>query len=501
MQLRDFTLLGPGNSVVGSVGMWMDNAPWFSIENVNVWSFERGWDLTDVLSGSFRNILGRFCKWGFRARFSDASRPNSIILDNPNFGNNTHYAGRVEGGSGFVIQGGQNEGNGQVNGTNTSGGGAWFFVDCGVEGKTGVTINSTYTEGTGGDQAFYFEQTTGSSVHTMIGCSCANISSTYYVSSQIRTSQSGGGVLRVNAISCAFGALGDYVESVNRKYINAEAGTFKSIACTYESAVATSVINWDEAGAYARKRGLILSNNAIDATNDINISAGGWLDDTFVDVMVLGTALTKRLDAAWAVGTNQGGLDTGSIANTTYHVFLIKSFGTGVTDVLFSASATAPTMPTSYDYKVYIGSIIRESGAIIGFTQNINRVVVKAPGLSFTADNGDLATARVSKVLAGIPTGVVVGANVTTKLTDLTPTGDRLLRVSALTETDATTTTTNSTHQTVPTDGTLDEVVYQTFQVFTNTSGQIGFRTSASDADLYVSCITRGWDYLWLTAD
>jgi len=158
-------------------------------------------------------------------------------------------------------------------------------------------------------------------------------------------------------------------------------------------------------------------------------------------------------------------------------------------------------MPTNYDYKVYIGSIIRESGAIIGFTQNINRVVVKAPGLSFTADNGDLATARVSKVLAGIPTGVVVGANVTTKLTDLTPTGDRLLRVSALTETDATTTTTNSTHQTVPTDGTLDEVVYQTFQVFTNTSGQIGFRTSASDADLYVSCITRGWDYLWLTAD
>lgn len=113
-----------------------------------------------------------------------------------------------------------------------------------------------------------------------------------------------------------------------------------------------------------------LSNNATDATNDIDIAAGSAASDSATpDLMVLGTALTKRLDATWAVGANQGGLDTGTVADGTYHVFLIKRSDTGVVDVLFSASPSAPTMPANYDSKRRIGSILRESGVIVPFNQ------------------------------------------------------------------------------------------------------------------------------------
>lgn len=117
--------------------------------------------------------------------------------------------------------------------------------------------------------------------------------------------------------------------------------------------------------------GLTLSNNGTDATNDIDIATGvAASDDTVPALMVLSAARTKRLDAAWAVGTNQGGLDTGSIANTTYHVWLIRRPDTGVVDALFSASATSPTMPANYTQKRYLGPIVRASSAIRAFRQS-----------------------------------------------------------------------------------------------------------------------------------
>lgn len=114
-------------------------------------------------------------------------------------------------------------------------------------------------------------------------------------------------------------------------------------------------------------QGLTYANNGTDATNDIDIATGSAMDATNAVMMVLGSALTKRLDAAWAVGNNQGGLDTGSIANTDYFIWLINRPDTDVTDVLFSTSATSPAMPTSYTYKKLIGWFKRVSAAIVTF--------------------------------------------------------------------------------------------------------------------------------------
>jgi hypothetical protein len=108
--------------------------------------------------------------------------------------------------------------------------------------------------------------------------------------------------------------------------------------------------------------GLTLSNNGSDAANDIDIAVGSAASDAASSVMMtLASALTKRLDAGWAVGTNQGGLDTGAVGNNIYYVWEIQRSDTGVVDALFSLSSTAPTMPANYDRKRVIGSFARVS--------------------------------------------------------------------------------------------------------------------------------------------
>ncbi|CCM77131.1 hypothetical protein [Rhizobium mesoamericanum] len=150
--------------------------------------------------------------------------------------------------------------------------------------------------------------------------------------------------------------------------------------------------------------GLTLSNNVSDATNDIDIAAGSAASDTSpYYLMTLAAGITKRLDAAWAVGTNQGGLDTGSPANTSYFVWLIQRSDTGVVDVLFSASSTSPTMPTNYDRKRRIGAIIRESAAIVAFKQ-VGNVFKRAPAVSLNSTSAVASTL----VSLAVPVGIVV---------------------------------------------------------------------------------------------
>ncbi|MBY2932517.1 hypothetical protein [Rhizobium leguminosarum] len=111
--------------------------------------------------------------------------------------------------------------------------------------------------------------------------------------------------------------------------------------------------------------GLVLVNTPGpgDTTNDIDIAAGEAASDgTIPYLMVLASALTKRLDATWAVGTNQGGLDTGSVGNNTYYVWEIQRSDNGVLDALLSLSSTAPTMPANYDRKRVIGQFARVGG-------------------------------------------------------------------------------------------------------------------------------------------
>ena len=99
--------------------------------------------------------------------------------------------------------------------------------------------------------------------------------------------------------------------------------------------------------------GFVLSNGT-DTVNDINVGAGVCRDSTDTYDITL-TAMTKQLDAAWVAGTAAGGRDSGAISDNWWHVFAIYNPTTGVSDVLFSLSLSAPTYPSGYTAKRRIG--------------------------------------------------------------------------------------------------------------------------------------------------
>ena len=102
--------------------------------------------------------------------------------------------------------------------------------------------------------------------------------------------------------------------------------------------------------------GLIISNNATDADHDLDISAGAVKNHDYTHDLVLATGITKAFDAAWAYGTNNGGDDgTGLQVSTQYYIYLIHETSTNRTDIIGSASAVSPTLPTGWDKYRRIG--------------------------------------------------------------------------------------------------------------------------------------------------
>jgi hypothetical protein len=98
---------------------------------------------------------------------------------------------------------------------------------------------------------------------------------------------------------------------------------------------------------------LIITNNSSTPTTSVDIDADTaiLLDTSNNAVLVSSVNLTVA-----CAGTGANGLDTGSLANSTWYHFFIISNGT-TTAGLASTSATSPTMPSGYTYKYRVGAI------------------------------------------------------------------------------------------------------------------------------------------------
>ena len=153
--------------------------------------------------------------------------------------------------------------------------------------------------------------------------------------------------------------------------------------------------------------GMTLSNGT-DATNDINIAAGKCRDSADTLNISL-SAITKQLDSAWAAGTNAGGRSSASLANGTWHVFGIAK-PDGTSDVLFHSNPDpSAVLPSGYTVYRRIGSIIRESGAIVPFVQDgdyFQRVTA-----SIDLGSANPGTSAVARTLA-VPYGISVIAQI-----------------------------------------------------------------------------------------
>lgn len=154
--------------------------------------------------------------------------------------------------------------------------------------------------------------------------------------------------------------------------------------------------------------GLTLSNNAGDPTNSIDITTGAAASDGATPVLMsLASGLTKVANVAWAVGTGNGWLDTGAIGNGWYYAYIIARSDTGVVDSLLSLSATAPTMPGSYDRKRRIGALFRTAGSFVTFIQDGDFFEYKAP----TADITTISTTPTLRTIKA-PTAFSVMARI-----------------------------------------------------------------------------------------
>jgi hypothetical protein len=112
---------------------------------------------------------------------------------------------------------------------------------------------------------------------------------------------------------------------------------------------------------------ITITNNATDANNDIDFSAGNAPLDDYSGQVLLASTLVKRLDASWSAGTNQGGLFSGTKANSTrYYLFSITN-GT-IIDAGFDISPTGANIPAGYKGS-YRGMVLTDgSGNIRPFT-------------------------------------------------------------------------------------------------------------------------------------
>lgn len=246
--------------------------------------------------------------------------------------------------------------------------------------------------------------------------------------------------------------------------------------------------------------GLTISNNSTDATNDIDIATGSCRDSTDAINMTLASALTKRLDAGWSAGTGNGMRNSAaSITDTTYHIYVVAKAGGADADIYAHTSATVATVITAlqaetggsnYVYARRIGSIVRASSAILAFKQRGNRFTLNVRDA--TIQDMNPGTSAVTKTLPSLPTGIVVRALLTAGMVDSSPAADSAMLLTPLNIADTTPTATTSQVRYRATTGGTAEAATEV-EIETNTSAQIRYRISVSNADIFVRISVNGW--------
>lgn len=155
--------------------------------------------------------------------------------------------------------------------------------------------------------------------------------------------------------------------------------------------------------------GWILSNNGGDAEHDLDFAEGMCRDSNDEMDIVSRATITKRIDAAWAVGTGNGGLFSGAVgADTWYHCFAIFKDEDGVVDAGFDTSVIAANIPAGYTAFRRLGSVLTDDTSnILAFFQFGDDFYWDSPALDF---DDSTPTAAGETYTVAIPLGVEVKA-------------------------------------------------------------------------------------------
>ncbi len=240
--------------------------------------------------------------------------------------------------------------------------------------------------------------------------------------------------------------------------------------------------------------GLTLSTAGSSAT--MTVAAGQATDSTNSVTMTLSSS-TGKTTSAWAVGTGNGGLDTGAIANGTwYHFYEIMRPDTGVVDVLFSLSASAPTMPTNYSFKRRIGSgLTNGSAQWVSFTQDGDyfRWAASVRDVNTTAPGTSAVTATLASVPSGVNVLAMFNATYDSGASNVTSLLMYLSDLAANDEAPVVAAVPDFTFGFAYGSTATEIIIGGTTQVRTNTSQQIRYRVNFSAASTQFTIVTLGW--------
>lgn len=237
--------------------------------------------------------------------------------------------------------------------------------------------------------------------------------------------------------------------------------------------------------------GLTLTYNS---TTLLSIAAGQCADSTGARLLSL-SAFTKTLQASgsWTAGSGNNGLDTGArAASTWYHVFVISDSTGATVDVLFSLSATAPTMPSGYTLFRRVGSFYTTASALFSdWWKQFGDTFLWSPRWDDVSalNPGTFAVTRTLTV----PTGVRVCAIVGVGFDASTPADNAAaVLLSSLDTTDTAPSVSAYTYIAFSSAVLISNAGGQA-QIWTNTSGQIRSRLQVSATNTRLRIHTYGW--------
>lgn len=240
----------------------------------------------------------------------------------------------------------------------------------------------------------------------------------------------------------------------------------------------------------------LVPSQAADTDHDITISAGAVRQERGTENYSFTSALTKQIDAAWAEGTDQGGLDgTESVpgtpdANTWYFIWLIHNATTNVNDALFSESGSAPTVPSGWTWERRIGAVRTDGSAnILPFTayETSGGAVRYVWDVTVNSENASNPGTSAVTVTLLVPGTVLSEAHIKVLLVTTTTAVNLLL-----TETAQTDTAPSGTSRTMAanTDARISAI---STHLRTDATSLIRYRLDASTAGVTVEINTIGW--------
>lgn len=229
--------------------------------------------------------------------------------------------------------------------------------------------------------------------------------------------------------------------------------------------------------------GFTYANNGND---NIDIAAGGAMDATNA-YWLTGAASTKNITTAWAVGSAAGMLDTGSVGNSDYYLWVIARSDTGVVDYLGSLSSTAPTMPASYDFKRLIGWFKRVGAVNVAFhTYETEGGGIEmnwdSPTLDINLSNTLTTSRRTDAVKVPLNFSVTAGINVFLK----DATAGYFCYITCPDTTDIAPSSTVAPLATIGGSTSLFEYGMRNLRVRTSSTGTIAARSDLATVDTYL---------------